>query len=324
MAYTAQTFNTSLNTPTSGPKLADGVWLKVWSGEVMKEFLTQTVMRSRHRVKTIKNAKSYQFPAIGRGTAGYHQPGQGPILGQAVTTKEKVITVDDLLVTTRFLSNYEEALTHFDTRAEHTKLMGDELAQVYDQHMFGLATKTCVDGVSNVMPEWGSAQRAAIGTTPTITNIVDQFYEAAKYFDGNNIPKDGRVAFVEPQTYWDMIKDGAILDRDFGNTSASQQNGGSFRIAGIEIVVTNNLALDFGTDTLQAQRNGAAFTGYDTDGSNSKVLFMQREALASVHLMDVSSESKYQMEYQGTLMLSKMAVGHDVLRPECLYLVAAE
>jgi hypothetical protein len=46
---------------------------------------------------------------------------------------------------------------------------------------------------------------------------------------------------------------------------------------------------------------------------------MQKQALGSVHLMDLASESEYQIERQGTLMVTRMACGHGVLRPECLY-----
>ena len=50
---------------------------------------------------------------------------------------------------------------------------------------------------------------------------------------------------------------------------------------------------------------------------------VQSQALGSVHLMDVATEQEYQLNRQGSLVVSKMAVGHGVLRPECIRLLDA-
>ena len=44
-------------------------------------------------------------------------------------------------------------------------------------------------------------------------------------------------------------------------------------------------------------------------------LVMTMDAVATVKLMDLSVESEYQINRQGTLMVSKYAMGHNVLRP---------
>jgi len=46
-------------------------------------------------------------------------------------------------------------------------------------------------------------------------------------------------------------------------------------------------------------------------------LVMTQDAVATVKLMDLSVESEYQINRQGTLMVSKYAMGHNVLRPAC-------
>jgi len=46
-------------------------------------------------------------------------------------------------------------------------------------------------------------------------------------------------------------------------------------------------------------------------------LVMTVDAVATVKLMDLSVESEYQINRQGTLMVSKYAMGHNVLRPAC-------
>ena len=46
-------------------------------------------------------------------------------------------------------------------------------------------------------------------------------------------------------------------------------------------------------------------------------LVMTSDAVATVKLMDMSVESEYQINRQGTLMVSKYAMGHNILRPAC-------
>lgn len=43
----------------------------------------------------------------------------------------------------------------------------------------------------------------------------------------------------------------------------------------------------------------------------------QRGAIGTTKLLDLSLESEYKIERQGTLMVAKYAMGHGILRPEC-------
>ena len=67
--------------------------------------------------------------------------------------------------------------------------------------------------------------------------------------------------------------------------------------------------------------------GYNADFSKLKsgsgasaqygILAGTREAIGTVKLLDLSVQSEYQIERQGTLMVARYAMGHGVLRPEC-------
>jgi len=48
-----------------------------------------------------------------------------------------------------------------------------------------------------------------------------------------------------------------------------------------------------------------------------RALVMTVDAVATVKLMDMSVESEYQITRQGTLIVSKYAMGHNILRPAC-------
>lgn len=307
----------------AGPSHSDNLALKVFSGEVLKTYNVATKLKGRIRERTIKSGKSAQFPALGKAAAEYHTPGN-VILGQDMNHGEKIIYIDDMLIASHFVSNYEEAMNHYETRSELAKQAGDALAQAYDQHGFAIATKAAVSGTTGAVTEMGAATEAKIGAAPTVANIVDEIYASAAYLDGTNIPESDRVVFVTPDVYWDLIQDGSFLNRDFGNTNGSQTTGGLMRVANMEVVSTNNLNLNFGVDTLAGRRAGSAVTDYTVDGSASVALIMQKQAIGSVKLMNLATEKDYQTNRQGTLMVTRMAVGHGVLRPECIRLISAK
>ena len=59
-------------------------------------------------------------------------------------------------------------------------------------------------------------------------------------------------------------------------------------------------------------------TAYVSDvAMRVRALVMTKDAVATAKLMDLSVESEYQINRQGTLMVSKYAMGHNVLRPAC-------
>lgn len=307
----------------AGPSHSDNLYLKVFSGETLKSFNTLTVLKSRTRERVITSGRSAQFPAIGKAAAEYHTPGD-VILGQDINHGEKVIAIDDMLISSTFVSNFEEAMAHYETRSEYAFQMADSLAQAYDQHLFAIATAAAIAGETGAVAEMGAATRDPIGATPTTANIVDAIYTAAAYFDATNVPKQERCVVTTPTVYWDLIQDGSFLDRDFGNEgNGSQARGGLMRVAGMEIVPSNNLALNFGVQTLAGQRAGVGVNDYTVNGSTTVALVLQKQALGTVRLMNIATEKEYQVNRQGTLMVSRMAVGHDVLRPECIRLIAA-
>ena len=73
------------------------------------------------------------------------------------------------------------------------------------------------------------------------------------------------------------------------------------------------------TNTGATSSNGAARkTAYVSDvAMRVQALVMTKDAVATAKLMDLSVESEYQINRQGTLMVSKYAMGHNVLRPAC-------
>jgi hypothetical protein len=295
------------------------LFLKIFSGEVLTVYDANTVMKDRVRVRNISSGKSAQFPAIGRTKASYHTPGT-EILGDTIQLDEKVITIDDLLIADTFVARIDEAIAHFEVRQEFSKRMGQALAQTYDRNLLSLAVKAARDtgtgGLGKGAVGQGDAVSAHIGATPTVQNIVDALYAAAAALDAKFIPEAGRYAIVSPATYWSLVTNDKILNKFYTEGNGDYAKGKLLVIAGFEIVKSPNLSLDHTSVTATYPDYNSKYT---VNASDTTALILTSEALGTVKLLDLASEMQYDIRRQGTLMVSKMAVGHGVLRPECIY-----
>ena len=295
----------------------DALFLKVFSGEVMSTFNSQTVMKEKTRIRSINNGKSAQFAAIAKTVAEYHTAG-AEILGNNIEHGEKIITIDDLLIANTFISKIDEAKNHYDVRAEYSKQMGQALAQTYDRNLLSMAVKAARNpsGIGAGVAGQGNAASEAIGATPTTTQLVTAIYDAAATLDTANVPEDERFVIVSPATFYALVQEDKLINRDFGS-NGSYSDGTIMRVAGMQIIKSNNLVIDH-TSSANVAKYPDYASKYTVNGSDTKALIIQKQALGTVQLMDMATEMEYDIRRQGTLAVSKIAVGHGVLRPECI------
>lgn len=298
----------------NGSGAVDTLFLKVFSGEVLTSFDQSNVMMDKHMVRTITNGKSAQFPVMGRGSAEYHTPGE-EINGSAIKHAERVITIDDLLISHTFIANIDEAKNHYDVRSVYSKEMGAKLAKTMDTHVLqqgvlaSRGSKTIDDadqfGGSRILDVVDPAD----GTYGDV--LAEAMFEAAQLLDEKDVPEEDRYLFVRPNEFYAMARSTKILNRDWGG-EGSYAGGNVIRVAGITIVKTNNLP-STNVTTGVAAGTGDKYTG---DFSDTKGLVMHPSAVGTVKLMDLGMEGEYQIQRQGTLLVAKYAVGHGILRPE--------
>lgn len=304
----------------------DALFLKVFSGEVMSTYNAKTVMKDRVRTRKISSGKSAQFPAIGKIEAEYHTPGE-EILGSTVQHGEVVISIDKMLVSSAFLANIDEAMNHYEVRSEYSKQMGQALAQTFDRQLLSMASMAVGSTLATgAVSDMGAAtNHTTADASPTATQIRNAIYGAAEKFDENNIPSEGRFVVVPPSVFYDLVTESnsTLIDRDFSTNNGDVANATLLKIAGFEVVKSNNLAVDHTSTTDAFPVDVPVTTGttkkYAVNASKMKALCLHKEALGVVQLMDMASESQYDMRRQGTLMLSKMAIGSGILRPECCH-----
>jgi hypothetical protein len=332
------------------------LYLKLFSGEMFKGFQNNTIARDLIMKRTLKNGKSLQFIFTGRTKSEFHTPGNS-ILGDsngAPPVAEKTITVDDLLISSAFVYELDEVLSHYDLRSEISRKIGYALAEKYDR----LAFRAIARGARKASPisatgyvEPGGTQIRVGATTNdsdayVAANLVSAFYDAAAALDEKGVTSDGRVAVLNPRQYYELIQavgTNGLVNRDAQGT-ALQGGQGIVEIAGIKIYKSMNIPFlgkygtayggttgvtapgntgDFVAESLE-DASGAQ-TGINNDygtatefGSKSCGLIFQKEAAGMVEAIGPQvqvTSGDVSVVYQGDVMLGRLACGCDYLNP---------
>jgi len=349
---------------------ADALFLKVFSGEIISSFEEANLMLPMTKVRTISSGKVATFAVTGVAGAGYHTPGEsvlttGATTGYGNTTSasntatnmtvafdggttskylqqfkhnEKLIYIDDVLLSSVFVADIDEMKNHYDVRSTYSREIGRALAYAADKNLI----RTVIAGARKTTDRYGlttpttylGAQVDVSGGDATITaeDLVMAIYNVAQKMDEKNVPMDGRYAIFTPEMYYKLItgdgtKIGVAINKDYGG-DGSLSRGMVAEVAGIKILKSNHIPTA-NESSNQSALHGAAGIKNDLSGANSgysgldysltKGIAFQTDAVGTVKLMDLSVESEYIMERLGTLMLAKYAMGHGILREECCY-----
>jgi hypothetical protein len=296
------------------------LFLKKFAGEVLTSFTTENIMMPLHTVRTISNGKSAQFPVTGTATAKYHTVGQDILnadnsyLSQ-IRHGERVITIDNLLLSSTFIARIDEAMNHYDVRSIYSTELGRALAQKFDKTVLQVLVKA--SATTEAFTGSGTGTVLNKGTTVrTGANLAAAIYEAAQTLDEKNIPSDGRYVVVKPAEYYALVQELSAPSKP--SPVGSYVNGDVAVVAGIRIYKSNNLP----TTSLGNQETGTN-TNYNGNFTNTVAVVGHKAAVGTVKLLDLAVESEYQITHQGTLMVAKYAMGHGSLRPECVVVITS-
>ena len=284
------------------------LFLKVFPGEILTSFTSACKTIGRHRVRSITSGKSAQFPAVGKITAAYHVAGVG-LTGTQINHNERVITIDSSLIAHTFVDDVDMAMSQYDVRGPYADELGRALAIQLDKHVLqvgvlaGRASTTISGG------DGGGIITNAQATT-SAKELAKILFDGAQTLDEKNVPETGRVCFLSPAQYNLLSQNTDLINKQYGGAGAIQ-DGTVFRVAGLEIVKTNNLP-----SSVIAGATGENNT-YSGTFTYTCGLIMQEEAVGTVKLMDLAVEQETSVRYQGTLMVAKICCGHGILRPEC-------
>ncbi len=256
MAFQSSTNPAQLTRPGQSNATGDAraLYLKLFSGEMFKGFQHNAIARDLVMRRTLQNGKSLQFIYTGHTKAEFHTPGNS-ILGDsngAPPVAEKTITVDDLLISSAFLYDLDETLSHYDMRSEISRKIGYALAQKYDRLIFRALTRGAraaspITKANYVEPGGTQIRVGSSGTAASdaydSAKLVTAFYDAAAALDEKGVSQDGRVGVLNPRQYYALIQEvgsNGLVNRD-AQGSALQGGSGVVEIAGIKIFKSMNI-----------------------------------------------------------------------------------
>jgi hypothetical protein len=293
----------------NGAGATDALFLKVFAGEVLTAFETASVTRDKHFVRTITSGKSAAFPATWKVTGGYHTPG-AEIVGQTSNVNERVIVIDDLLVSSVFIPNIDEAKNHFDYRSTYSNECGVFLGTNWDKNILQV-TALAARSAATVTGAFGGTSLTSAGTLykTSAADIVAGIYAANQAMDEKDVPEgQKRYTYLKPAQYYLLAQVNDLVDKDYNNNNGDKASAKVLMVANSALVKTNNLP------TTNVASGPAAYQG---DFTKTAFLTTTEAAVGTVKLMDLNSEMEYDIRRQGTLIVAKYAMGHGILRPEC-------
>ena len=319
------------------------LFLKVFAGEVLTTFETNTVMLPLHTVRTISSGKSAQFPVTGTATAGYHIPGQSILLGNQldgfisstegsytgaaatafnstylnqIKHAEKVINIDDELISSCFISNLDEARNHYDVRSIYSTEIGRALAKQMDKNLIGLGLLAARSSATITGGSGGSSldiSTAVSRTAVTAADLIAGIYSAAQALDEKDVPTEDRYCILEPLFYYKLVQEKSLINKDFSMANGDFAGGMVLEAAGVKIMKSNNATAVFGQTVSSATGQQNTYSG---NFSGTVGLVFHKSAIGTVKLMDLKMETEYSVERRGNLMVAGYALGHGILRPE--------
>jgi hypothetical protein len=202
---------------------------------------------------------------------------------------EKTITCDDLLISSAFVYELDEVLSHYDLRSEISRKIGYALAEKYDRLIFRAIAKgarqaspvqSVNSGADLVSMEEPGGTQIRVGSTTNLSdaydadNLIAAFYDAAAAMDEKGVSMDGRVGILNPRQYYSLIQkvgDGGLVNRDVQGASLQKGNG-IIEIAGIKIYKSMNIpflgnyGVKYGSTTgVTSPTNTGDFVGSDTE-----------------------------------------------------------
>ncbi len=312
-------------------------FLKIFGGEVLTAFARMTKTLDKVMTRTIANGKSASFPVMGRTSARYLKQGQSlDDNRKEIKHSEKVIAIDGLLTTDVLIFDIEDAMNHYDVRAEYSAQMGEAMALAADSANFAEMAKL-VNSRATAQDE----NIAGLGRSPLVSmtdstdpkvvgvQIIESLTLMRAAFTRNFVPAGDRTFYTDPEKYSAILS--ALMPNAANYAALIDPETGNIRnVMGFEIVETPLMtiaqtggivanpedAFD-GNGHIFPATGDVATAGKHTVGADNIVgLAVHRSAVATLKLRDMALERARRPEYQADQIIAKYAMGHGGLRPE--------
>jgi hypothetical protein len=315
-----------------GTGAVDALFLKLGIAELLSAFDRACVFKGKVRERNIKGGKSAAFPVSGKADAGYHVPGT-PILGATNSPgdrNEQLINLDGLMIADQVIYDLDEMMNYYDVRQDVTHQLGQALAREWDKRaarVLYAAAKTSTEPLAKAgnAGRIGQSQTLSAGYAAATSNakgdeLVAKISALKVAMAKKDVPTSDLLCVVGPDEYDVLLDSTRAINADFngaGGENGSFASGRVLRVKGIPVIESNHV-------TQAAYTNGAydKNTAYQQDLSKNKAIVFHRDAIGVLTLRSPSLQvtpqgGDFNIMYQASLMVARMAIGMGVLRAEC-------
>ncbi len=338
-----------------GSGALDALWLKVFAGEILTAFEIAVKLKGKVRTRSIRGAKSATFPATFRIATRNHTPGS-EITGQVVQANEKVISLDDLVISDTFIAQIEELKNYYDVRSTYAMEHGRSQALFYDRviaNTLVASARTTTelftgDGHGQTVTDQSDVSASA-DFTASGADLISGVNLAKQKLDENQVPVETMPVYsvMKPAQWYLIANSDKNINRFYNDGQASLARQSLKTVSDIEIIKsiaplfgynattwvtsTNTSGIVAASDPPVPGTNVAAVGSlpfgqaiqanypakYQSDQTKTVGLVWVEPAAGMLELLGLTMETVWDTRRQGTLMLAKQAIGADVLRAKC-------
>ena len=199
--------------------------------------------------------------------------------------------------------------------------MGRALAKVFDQNVFRQLILASRTAAASPFPGGITVTDANLenDSSPSGLAWIEAIREANISLFNNDVPEDMQRYCAVPVEIFDAIKyavDGngqyLVLNRDFQADTAGgiDSRAEMIKIDGVMVVKSRNMP------TTDESSTASVFSKYRANYSTTVGVMWCPQAIATCKLMDISLETERDVRRLEDFLVSKLFVGHGVLRPE--------
>ncbi len=221
-----------------------------------------------------------------------------------------MVSPDDKLISSVFVADIDEIMSHYEFRAPYTAELGQSLARFYDTNVIRRIVQAARSGALFTGDQGGTVlTNANYGTDASA--LMNGLSAGKEQLDLKDVPIDTQPVYaVLPTSLWYMLaRSDKNLNRDTNGGTASIRDMALETIDGISILKSN--LTPFGVNDTA---NSAIPTKYRANFATTVGTLWTPYAAATAEVQGLSSQIVDQPDKQGTLMLARLMVGTDPLR----------
>lgn len=305
---------------------ARALFMEKYLTEVLAAYHTANVTEGRFMERTITEGKSAEFPVTGLAGGGVHQVG-AEIVGRKIKHGNRVITIEDTIISDVFVAKIDELMNHYDLRGPYTTEQGEFLAKLNDYQRLMLAIKAARSS-ANIPGQTPGGTRLVDAAMKTDANVLARaLFGARTQLDENGIPQSDVYGYLRPAQMALLVLNKETINKDF-NGSGSYADGTIFSVGGVPLTKTTHLPqVDMSSDSAINAVAESIFgpettaevipSKYRADFSTTAGVVAHKGALGTLTLGETELAMDYDFRRRGTLIVASQIKGKDILRPEC-------